>query len=205
MGQPFELIGSIYNNSHPSTPVVVGDLGLLVASYLGDDGTLDDGPVELDGGTAYAPDLELKGPTVFRRGTDEVWLLTSVAITVPVTSHFTGDELVAALDRPFGEVLERGRIEVRSGHLALTLAYNPVPAHDADTARYRDAYYPGVPHVPAIVPAAPVVLGQLNASDEDATNGTLILVPLPPGTYEILLEARSDDSEFVRCLVRRSA
>jgi len=192
---PFERVGAITNDSHPATPVILGDLDVMKA-YPGDPDGGNDGLLQIGDGKAFLPDLELHGPTVFRRGNEEVWLVTSTETDFDLLSEYTEAQIVEALERPFENPWTRVVVAARSGHLVVSIAYNAVPAHGADTSKYdKLCYYKGVPHLPEVPPEAPLALGK-----------TLIVIPVTPGAYEIAIanpKEGDEDDHFVRCRARR--
>jgi|GEM_PF-4748636 len=153
------LVGAIYNNDHPSTPVVVGDLETLRASWSTD--REDDPPAGL-----VVPDLESRGPTVFVRG-DDVWLVAEDHDYGLLTDSFTPEELATVVSAPENEVRARHAMTITSGRLGVALAQlegGDLPALPEDAPSHVEL-----------------------ADENDSSTKALVAVTVPNGDYELTI------------------
>lgn len=160
----WKIVGEIYNNDHPSTPIVVGDLETLRASWSSE---LDGDPPE----GLCLPDLDSRAPHLFSHG-DELWLLAEDDDFGPIEELFTLEELIAAVSAPENEVTARHEVPVTSGHLGIALAH--IDGSD-------------LPPLPDGTTGCTV----LTAEDDEDTKA-LIVAPVQPGRYEVTVFAAVD-------------
>lgn len=191
----FQLVGEIYNNDHPATPVVVGDVETLRASWSSELEGEDEAPSGL-----FVPDLEGRSPVVLVDG-DDIWLVAEDHDYGHLQDQFSVDELVKAASAEASASTRVGVVAVTSGTLGIALA--SIDGGD-------------LPEVPSGSAARVEV-----AASDDAETKALVAVAVPPGDYEVTVyEAvdvgirkskyeeepeRKDARLFLRARIRRAA
>lgn len=121
---------------------------------------------------------------------DVVTLLVKEGMT-PANPELPGADVLDGLcSGELENVEEQGVLEVPSGALVITLAYNATPEEGAPTAHLEETFGESCPVLPRLVPAAPVYVKEL------------AIVPVTPGTYEVIWGSLG---EYERCQLRRAS
>lgn len=180
-------VGRVENLGHHSSPVVIGDFALMKRWHGDIDGEAE-GVMKLEGEAIFGfTAMELGAPTVFVDG-DVVTLLTKRGETPVKEERIEHDVLDALLHDELEDVEERGVVEVPSGALVITLAYNATPEEGAPTDHLDETFHDSCPVLPKQAPTSPVYAKEL------------AIVPVTPGTYEVIWGGLG---EYERCQLRR--
>lgn len=180
-------LGRVENLAHHSSPVVIGDFELM-KQWPGDIDGEAEGVMELSERAIFGfTAMELGAPTVFIDG-DVVTLLVKEGMTPPKPELPGVDLLNALCSGELDDVEEQGVLEVPSGALVITLAYNATPEEGAPTEHLEETFHEMCPVLPKLVPIAPVYIKEL------------AIVPVTPGTYEVIWGSLG---EYERCQLRR--
>lgn len=180
-------VGWVYYRAHASSPLVLGDLDVM-KDWPGSDGGEDE-LVKLPKGKVLTCDLDLCAPDVFVSDAgDEVVLMAAGGSGRSLREEHEEDALLAEVAAPMKKPFSAFPLTIRSGALVVSIAYNATPAKGAKVAHLEEARFSeDTPRLPKSAPKAPVY-------EEE-----LLVLPLPNGTYEVVLGR----SRMTKCIVRK--
>jgi len=184
-------IGRIRNRMHPAAPLIIGDLH-TIKDWKGD---ADGGPAGMLGlprGEVLITDLELTAPEVCL-GSEHAILLARGGKNKPLLDSMALADLLTKASESFERPPTSWTLEVPSGALVVSIAYNPTPEEGSDTSELDDdLFFEGeTPMVPKVAPAAPTVLAN-----------EMAILPLRAGRYVVAKGILSDG--FMKCEIRRA-
>ncbi len=187
----FTYVGKLYYRAHPATPVVLGDFTAM-KRWRGAPDSDAEGEVTLGDATAVGfASMDLSSQHVFA-AQDTVVLLVpprSYGRNTPLPS---GAELETLLAPASDEVFEEYELDVTSGAIAITIAYNATPEEGADTSDLDPlCFHSKAPRLPVKAPSAPLYLTEL------------VVVAIANGRYAFASE-RVGEFERFRCARVRS-
>lgn len=198
MSNAYDHVGYVYYNAHPASPLVIGDFTAMKGWKGNPDGNNDNEVLDIGTGKVFTCDLDLAAPDVFVKGNDEVVLLSEDDNRGLLKSYKLED-----LQEPLGaepEDAETWEIDVPSGAIVVTIAYNATPEEGADTSQLNElCWFKGLPFLPKEPPKAPYY-----AKDGKPDWRAHCIVPVTPGKYEVAMDAvEGDEGSFMRLIVRR--
>jgi hypothetical protein len=182
----FVHVGHVSFNAHPASPLVIGDFEVMKGWQGDEDGAYAGEEIELEGGKVVCTDLELMAPDVFFAAPDRIVMLAESNRSM-MKSHELAD-LQADLDAPI-DGHESWAIDVRSGAIVISIAYNPTPEEGSDTEHLDDWDPDEAPMLPKKVPSKPLWTDKRAQRD-------LAVIPVPPGKYTITV---GQGERFQRC------
>lgn len=185
----YRYIGELHYNAHSATPIVVGDFAIMAAWKGAPDGDAE-GFLRLESGNVFGYCAgDLASPHVYVGGSQEVIMLVKEGSYGRSAEPPAADELKSLIEHDFDEAWEDEELEILSGGLVMTIAYNATPAAGADTSALDElCYHEDVPPMPAQVPGEVLYLEEL------------AVIPLEPGSYSVQTGRVGD---YERCTIAR--
>lgn len=166
-------IGKVYYKAHSATPIVIGDFEVMKHWPGATDGEAE-GELEVGDHTAIGfTGAELASPHLFTTARGATLLIPPRSYGRSVAAP-AGEALAKLLDADADETFEEHALDVPSGALVITVAYNATPEEGAATDHLDDAcFYKGVPLLPRTAPSEAVYLTEL------------AIVPVAAGRYTV--------------------
>jgi hypothetical protein len=186
----YRHIGWVYYRAHHASPLVLGDLDVM-KDWQGSAEGSDFGQVALPKGKVITVDLALEAPDVFLSASEEeIVLMAGGGTGRSLCKDHEASMLEAELAKPFKKKAQTLPLEVRSGAIVISIAYNATPAKGARVDHLDDARFAtDTPRLPKAAPKAPLYAEEL------------IVVPVPNGRYEVVVGA---SGTLMKCVIRRS-
>lgn len=196
MTRTFVHIGRIYYNASSASPIIVGDFEVM-KGWRGDpDGMVDDLEMRIDSGPIVGLDFDQIAPDLFFAAPDAVVLMTDAKKDRSLLKTYSIAELQGDLIEPAQETYESCTVDIPSGALAITIAYNATPEVGADTSGLDPlCFHEDTTFLPKAIPTTPLYSSATNKAD-------IAVVPVTAGKYSFTV-ARTK-REFLRCTIGRT-